>query len=976
MPSKRHANFELLRITAMLMIIALHYLVKGNVAAPYAESHSVVNYTAWLVEAFCIVAVNCYVLLSGYFLVESEWKPGRVLSLLCQILFYSLLVPAAMLCIGMLSWKDLGLYDWLGFCLPIETEHYWFATAYLLMYLFAPILAAGIKKMEKKTLQKVIVLLLLFFSVGKSLLPVSLVTDRYGYDYGWFLCLFLIAAYLRLYGCRWLEEKHHGLWLYVGACLCIFVSSAAAGLLGNKVKAFAYYAEMPYTYNHLLCLFAAVGLFSVFKKMRIREGRAADMIRRIAPYTFGVYLLHEHTLIRYEWMNWLQVETVRESFLFLPHMLWCVCVVFLAGILVDFIRSWLFEKVISEKGSMIKLDFIGKFYHKYHNFMENGLFIIFLAFYPLIKINQGLDVVDTSYSLTNFQSFPTAEGTWMVATYLANAAGYFLMQLPKGGTLVGMNFYTGLIVSGFSLLMYFTLRKKMPAWLVFLGEMLAIGLCWCPSVILYNYLTYLLMGAGILLLYRGICTEQEKLKFRYLLLAGICLGANVTVRMPNVVQAAFILALWYGAWARKRTFAKTAKDTGVCLLGYLLGFGVPYLTICMKYGANAYPEMVRNMFAMTDKAVDYKPAAMLTGMFGGYLGGIKWLLPAIACVVLLYVLYILLAFLLGQKELQQKGIRPYRLLCIAVCGVLIRFYWGQGMFDFHYYYYGSIYQWAVLFLIAAIVCALSVLMSTGRRSEDKVLALIVLIQLFVTPLGGNNELYPNINNLFLAAPFTLWVCRDLFLLAGRKSVHIPWKTMTLVFGLMVFIQSIGFHAQFVFLDGVWGEKRDTLLTGIPKVEGIYTNKENAELFLDLEEYARAQNFAGREVILYGEVPGLSYFLDMPTAISTAWPDLDSFRLVQFEQDMEKLEQKLSGEAAQSSGAGVERREEEALQEPPVVIVSSAIAAYWGEDAEAYQWFGVDTEALDADEKLAVLRQFLEDYGYEETFCNMRYAVYQ
>lgn len=200
--------------------------------------------------------------------------------------------------------------------------------------------------------------------------------------------------------------------------------------------------------------------------------------------------------------------------------------------------------------------------------------------------------------------------------------------------------------------------------------------------------------------------------------------------------------------------------------------------------------------------------------------------------------------------------------------------------------------------------------------------------------------------------------------------------MTLVFGLMVFIQSIGFHAQFVFLDGVWGEKRDTLLTGIPKVEGIYTNKENAELFLDLEEYARAQNFAGREVILYGEVPGLSYFLDMPTAISTAWPDLDSFRLVQFEQDMEKLEQKLSGEAAQSSGAGVERREEEALQEPPVVIVSSAIAAYWGEDAEAYQWFGVDTEALDADEKLAVLRQFLEDYGYEETFCNMRYAVYQ
>ena len=107
MPAKRQSNFELLRIVAMFMIIALHYLVKGNVAAPWSESRTLVNYTAWLVEAFCIVAVNCYVLLSGYFLVESEWKPGRALSLLFQVLFYSLAVPAAMLGIGMISLHDM-----------------------------------------------------------------------------------------------------------------------------------------------------------------------------------------------------------------------------------------------------------------------------------------------------------------------------------------------------------------------------------------------------------------------------------------------------------------------------------------------------------------------------------------------------------------------------------------------------------------------------------------------------------------------------------------------------------------------------------------------------------------------------------------------------------------------------------------------------------------------------------------------------
>ena len=118
------------------------------------------------------------------------------------------------------------------------------------------------------------------------------------------------------------------------------------------------------------------------------------------------------------------------------------------------------------------------------------------------------------------------------------------------------------------------------------------------------------------------------------------------------------------------------------------------------------------------------------------------------------------------------------------------------------------------------------------------------------------------------------------------------------------------------------------------------------------------------MILYGEVPGLSYFLDMPTAISTSWPDLDSFRPVQFVQDMEKVEQKMQA-------AGPEEK-----QNRPVVIVSSAIAAYRGEDEKAYQWFGVDPQKYDEDEKLAALLQFLDDYGYEETFCNMRYAVYE
>ena len=343
MAVKRQANFELLRIVAMMMIIILHYLNKGNFVTAYMTDSSAVNYTAHLIQAFCIVSVNCYVLLSGYFLVESAWKPGRVVSLAAQILFYSVLIPIVLICVGAVSFGELTIYDWLNYVLPIETEHYWFATAYLIMYLFAPLLAAGVRAVEKRTLQIIIIVLLFYFSVWKSIVPVVIATDRQGYEFGWFLCLFLIAAYIRLYGCPLVDNKKRAALLYAGMGVCIFLLSVVSGILAHTLDSFAYYMDMLTSYNHILCLLGAVGFFMVFKNMKPWEGRTASLIRRLSSYTFGVYLLHEHMLVRYEWMQWLGVERVQGSFLFVPHMIGCVLLVYAIGTAVDFVRAQLFK---------------------------------------------------------------------------------------------------------------------------------------------------------------------------------------------------------------------------------------------------------------------------------------------------------------------------------------------------------------------------------------------------------------------------------------------------------------------------------------------------------------------------------------------------------------------------------------------------------------------------------------------------------
>ncbi len=343
--SKRQANFELLRIVAMLAIIALHYMIKGDVAQYSGRGWSPLYFVMQLLKALCIPLINCYVLLSGFFLAGAWWQPKRIVSLLAQILFYSLLIPLVMIGTGAVAWGDLGLYDWIGFLLPIGTEHYWFATAYLYMYIFAPVLAAGVQKLEKKTLQRIIAVLLLFFAVEKSVVPVSLVMDQAGYDYGWFLCLFLIAAYWRRFGIEWLDRKKNGFCLYMLMCFGIWAFSAIIGMIVERTGKLSYYEEQLYSYNHVFVLLASVGLFAAFKNIQIREGKAAEMIRRLAPYTFGVYLLHEHILVRYEWMGWLQIEKVRETWMFIPHMFVCILLVYLVGTVTDFVRAYLFEGI-------------------------------------------------------------------------------------------------------------------------------------------------------------------------------------------------------------------------------------------------------------------------------------------------------------------------------------------------------------------------------------------------------------------------------------------------------------------------------------------------------------------------------------------------------------------------------------------------------------------------------------------------------
>ena len=120
----------------------------------------------------------------------------------------------------------------------------------------------------------------------------------------------------------------------------------------------------------------------------------------------------------------------------------------------------------------------------FYHFAEKILFPVILILFPLLKVNQGIDLTDTAYSLGNYAFFGQNTVLWTLLTFLSNVLGFFFTKLPFGGTMLGMKVYSSLLISAMALLGYRFFRTKMPAVIAFLAELSAIGMCWCPSVIL------------------------------------------------------------------------------------------------------------------------------------------------------------------------------------------------------------------------------------------------------------------------------------------------------------------------------------------------------------------------------------------------------------------------------------------------------------------------------------------------------------
>lgn len=342
---KRMANLELLRCVAMMMVVVLHYLGKSQLLPELTgESLGAQGVAAWLLESFSVVAVNVYMFISGYFLCTSSFKLSRLLKLWLQVWLYSVGFGLIGMMTGVMTEISVDTHFFLTLLFPVWMEHYWFMTAYIFLYLLLPFIGIALRHMTKQQLRSTVIMLLIVFSVIKSVLPLRLEMDAKGYDCIWYLCVFAVAAYVRRFGIPALEKKGRGILLYVVCVLLIFGGTMALRMVFLKTGSLGRMTGMCMEYNHILPLLAALGLFYAFLKLDFK-GKIADVIVKIAPYTLGVYLLHENLGLRYTWQRWFGADKVSGVLSLLLHTILAVVAVFAVGILVDMLRALLMKGI-------------------------------------------------------------------------------------------------------------------------------------------------------------------------------------------------------------------------------------------------------------------------------------------------------------------------------------------------------------------------------------------------------------------------------------------------------------------------------------------------------------------------------------------------------------------------------------------------------------------------------------------------------
>lgn len=336
---KRIVSIELLRIIATVMIIAHHFSVHGGIEF---ESSIITVNRLWVqfIELGGKTGVNLFVMITGYFGITAKRRNNlRLVKLWLTVLFYSVTLYLAFVIAGE---ETFSVSRFIRSVFPVTFAGWWFASAYIALCLFAPFMNTLLKTLSKRDYR----ILLLIIAFCWCLPSTFLNAEIEGNDLLWFVFIYSLAGYIRLYG----AEKTNtaaGYFSLAAITLTLTLSSVVfIDVLGARHALFANCATYFLGMKKLPVLLISVFVFLGFLKLRVKSGA---LITLLSPAMFGVYLIHDSDLVRgLIWDKAFCVKALGDFALLIPYTIAAVALVFSVCSLIELARIRFLENIYSK----------------------------------------------------------------------------------------------------------------------------------------------------------------------------------------------------------------------------------------------------------------------------------------------------------------------------------------------------------------------------------------------------------------------------------------------------------------------------------------------------------------------------------------------------------------------------------------------------------------------------------------------------
>lgn len=356
--TSRSTSLDVLRLICMVMITTLHFLGKGGIL-----DDSLLGEAAWFIKSFCTVCVNCFVIISSYYLLDGRFHLGNIVRIWLQTIFYSFTIAIVVFIVR--GQNDFNLNTLLSVLLPVITSQFWFVTAYLALYALSPFLNKAIAVLSDSQLGCLTALVVLIFSVWRTIFPFSTGFDMTnGCSIVWFVTLYISTSYVKRHMCKFSAHRIFFLSIYALMCVLVFLQRRMAMYLMDTVsERFVIYYPSSYWYSSFPMLIASFSLFIFFLQspLDLKSRFSQKSIISIARNSLPVYLIQEHILLReWCWTSAINYFSNRTWYSLVILLICCILLLIILSLFFEFIRKTLFSKL--ENTIILRLKHFERFF--------------------------------------------------------------------------------------------------------------------------------------------------------------------------------------------------------------------------------------------------------------------------------------------------------------------------------------------------------------------------------------------------------------------------------------------------------------------------------------------------------------------------------------------------------------------------------------------------------------------------------------